>query len=58
MDKVDLTQQMPTYATRLGRFDLVEVPAMQFLMVGGPGDSNSAPEKLKTILRQPVEHSH
>lgn len=32
------------YSGRVGRFDLVEVPAMKFLMVDGHGDPNTAPE--------------
>lgn len=30
------------YSDRVGRFDLVEVPAMRFLMVDGHGDPNTA----------------
>lgn len=44
MDKVDFKRQIPTYAAKQGRFDVVEVPAMQFLMIDGHGDPNTATE--------------
>lgn len=40
--KVDLKREIPTYAARRGRFDLVEVPPMQYLMLDGRGDPNTA----------------
>ncbi|MBW8172623.1 GyrI-like domain-containing protein [Ornithinimicrobium sp. Arc0846-15] len=42
--KVDFKKQIPTYAAKQGKFDVVEVPAMQFLMIDGHGDPNTATE--------------
>lgn len=41
--KVDLKKEIPTYAARRGRFDLVTVPPLQYLMCDGAGDPNTAP---------------
>jgi hypothetical protein len=40
--KTDLKREIPTYAARKGRLDLVTVPAMQFLMIDGHGDPNTS----------------
>ncbi len=40
--KVDLKREIPTYAARRGRFDVVEVEAARFLMVDGHGDPNTS----------------
>lgn len=37
------------YSGKVGRFDLVEVPPMHFLMVDGRGDPNTAPEYSTTV---------
>lgn len=42
MDKIDFKKQVSTYASRQGRFEVVEVPAMQFLMIDGHGDPNTS----------------
>ncbi len=41
--KVDLKREIPTYTARRGRFDVVTVPPLWFLMVDGHGDPNTAP---------------
>ncbi|AEE44297.1 GyrI-like domain-containing protein [Cellulomonas fimi] len=41
--KTDLKKEIPTYAARHGRVDVVEVPPLQYLMVDGHGDPNTAP---------------
>ncbi|GAA4842582.1 hypothetical protein GCM10023221_20730 [Luteimicrobium xylanilyticum] len=41
--KVDLKREIPTYTARRGRFDVVTVPPLEFLMVDGHGDPNTAP---------------
>jgi hypothetical protein len=41
--KTDLRRSLDSYAARRGEFRLVEVPPMQYLMVDGHGDPNSAP---------------
>ena len=42
--KVDLKTTIPTYSARKGRFDIVTVPPMQFLMIDGHGDPNTSTE--------------
>src|SRR5690349_2621811 len=42
--KVDGKRTIPTYAARRGRFDLVTVPPLPFLMIDGHGDPNTAPD--------------
>lgn len=42
--KVDFKKTIDAYRARKGRFDLVEVPALGYLMIDGHGDPNSAPE--------------
>jgi hypothetical protein len=42
--KVDLKKEVPTYTARAGRFDVVTVPPILFLMVDGHGDPNTSPE--------------
>ncbi|WP_050062763.1 GyrI-like domain-containing protein [Rhodococcus sp. RD6.2] len=42
--KVDFRKEIETYSARKGRFSLVTVPAMQFLMIDGHGDPNTAQE--------------
>ncbi len=39
---VDLKREIPTYSARHGRFDVVEVPPLAFLMVDGHGDPNTS----------------
>ena len=39
----DLKKEIPAYTAPRGRFVVVQVPAMQFLMVDGEGDPNTAP---------------
>ena len=41
--KTDFRKTIPSYSARRGRFDTVEVPPLQYLMVDGEGDPNSAP---------------
>ncbi|MBT2483491.1 MULTISPECIES: GyrI-like domain-containing protein [unclassified Microbacterium] len=42
MQKVDFKKQIDTYSATRGRFDVVTVPAMQFLMIDGHGDPNTS----------------
>ncbi|ADG75675.1 Protein of unknown function DUF2174-like protein [Cellulomonas flavigena DSM 20109] len=42
MAKVDLTQQVEAYRARVGRFDVVTVPPLTYLMVDGHGDPNTS----------------
>ena len=43
-DKVDLKKALPSYRAPKGRFELIDVPEMQFLMIDGHGDPNSSSE--------------
>ncbi|QCB92667.1 GyrI-like domain-containing protein [Cellulomonas shaoxiangyii] len=69
--KVDLKKQIPTYTARRGRFDVVEVPPLGYLMVDGHGDPNTAPGyrdavaslyplayRLKFLLRDEIGLDH
>ena len=43
--KIDFKKTLPSYKARRGRFDVVEVPALQYLAidgVGGPGSQDFA----------------
>lgn len=40
--KTDLKMEIPTYQARHGRFDIVTVPALRYLMIDGSGDPNTA----------------
>lgn len=42
--KADFKKTIDAYRARKGRFDLIEVPALQYLMIDGHGDPNSATE--------------
>ena len=44
MPAVDLKKQIESYRAVRGRFKVLTVPAMSFLMVDGHGDPNTAPE--------------
>lgn len=49
---VDLRTEIPSCSTRRGRFDIVEVPPLQYLCIDGHGDPNTAPayrEALETL---------
>lgn len=41
--KVDLKREIAAYRARAGRFDVVDVPELQYLMVDGHGDPNTSP---------------
>ncbi|MFC0449445.1 GyrI-like domain-containing protein [Rhodococcus jostii] len=50
--KIDLKKQRATYTAVRGRFSVVTVPALQFLMIDGHGDPNTSKayeDALKTI---------
>lgn len=40
---IDLKKTLDAYRAKKGEFRLIEVPAMQYLMVDGAGDPNTAP---------------
>ncbi len=47
--KNDYKKEIAAYAAARGRFDLVEVPELQYLMVDGHGDPNTAPAYREAI---------
>ncbi|GAA2975557.1 hypothetical protein JOD63_000507 [Microbacterium terrae] len=42
MDKVDLKAVIPAYRAQRGRFEIVQVPPLRYLMIEGAGDPNTA----------------
>lgn len=44
MDKVDFKRSLPGFRAKQGRFDLIEVPDSQYLMINGHGDPNTSPD--------------
>lgn len=44
MTKVDFKKTIDAYRARKGRFDLVEVPDLSYLMIDGHGDPNTSAE--------------
>jgi hypothetical protein len=44
MDKVDFKKTLDSYQAKRGEFRLVDVPKLQYLMVDGHGDPNTAQE--------------
>jgi len=40
--KVDLKKEIASYRARSGRFEVVDVPSMSFLMIDGHGDPNTS----------------
>ncbi|MBF6349744.1 MULTISPECIES: GyrI-like domain-containing protein [Nocardia] len=43
-DKLDFKRTLDAYQAERGRFRVVEVPDLQYLMIDGHGDPNTAPE--------------
>ncbi len=42
-ERVDFKRALPGYRARRGRFDIIEIPDMRYLMIDGHGDPNTAP---------------
>lgn len=42
-EKIDFKKTLDTYRAKNGEFRIVEVPTMQYLMIDGEGDPNTAP---------------
>ncbi|MGW5754151.1 GyrI-like domain-containing protein [Nocardia rhamnosiphila] len=42
-DKIDFKKEIEAYRARQGRFQVVDVPDLQYLMIDGHGDPNSDP---------------
>ena len=57
MEKVDFKKELKHLYNASAREPvIVDVPAMNFLMIEGMGDPRrSAPEKLKTVIRHAVK---
>ncbi|WP_182376164.1 GyrI-like domain-containing protein [Nocardioides sp. WS12] len=47
--KLDLKRELDAYRARAGQFRVVDVPALQYLMVDGHGDPNTSPEYADAI---------
>lgn len=47
--KVDFTKSYDSYAARHGEFRVLDVPAMQYLMVDGHGDPNTSAEYAEAL---------
>lgn len=43
-DKIDFKKTVEAYRTKVGKFQVLEVPSMQYLMIDGHGDPNTSPE--------------
>lgn len=43
-EKIDFKKTMPGYRARRGRIDVLDLPELQYLMIDGAGDPNTAPE--------------
>ena len=57
MDKVDFKRSLPSFRATQGRFDLIEVPDSQYLMINGHGDPNTSPDfasALTSLYRSPM----
>ncbi|GAB10973.1 hypothetical protein GOARA_063_01720 [Gordonia araii NBRC 100433] len=48
-DKVDFKKSLDCYRAQAGRFRIVDVPPMRYLMVDGHGDPNTAPEYVAAL---------
>ncbi|WP_442576705.1 GyrI-like domain-containing protein [Microbacterium sp. F51-2R] len=44
MSKADLKKEIAVYSAPRGRFEVVDVPPLRYLMIDGHGDPNSSPE--------------
>lgn len=47
--KIDFKKAIDAYRARKGRFDLIDVPELKYLMIDGHGDPNTAPEFASAI---------
>lgn len=43
-EKIDFKRTLPSYKARPGRYQVIELPEMQYLMIDGRGDPNNSPE--------------
>jgi hypothetical protein len=43
VDKIDFKREIDAYRARQGRFQIVDVPDLQYLMIDGHGDPNTTP---------------
>ncbi|MGW4068834.1 GyrI-like domain-containing protein [Nocardia grenadensis] len=43
-DKIDFKKEIAAYRARRGRFEVVDVPDLQYLMIDGHGDPNTDPD--------------
>lgn len=48
-DKIDFKKNMESYRAKAGKFQIIEVPQLQYLMVDGHGDPNTSPEYTRAL---------
>lgn len=48
-EKIDFKKTLESYQAPRGNFRIVEVPALQYLMIDGHGDPNTAPEYVDAL---------
>lgn len=48
-DKVDLKKSLAAYTAPRGRFEVIEVPPLRYLMIDGHGDPNTAPAYVDAV---------
>lgn len=48
-NKIDFKKTVPSYQAKRGKFEVVEVPPMQYLMVDGEGDPNTSQEYVDAV---------
>lgn len=49
MTAIDLRRELPGYAARRARFDVLEIPAQKYLMIDGEGDPNTEPPYVDAV---------
>lgn len=49
IDKVDFKKSLDSYRAKAGKFEVFEMPTMQYLMIDGHGDPNTAPEYAQAL---------
>ena len=50
MQKVDFKKTVGSYKAKHGQFDIIDVPAMQYLMIDGHGDPNTSKDFADAVM--------
>lgn len=48
-EKIDFKKTMPSYRARRSRFEVLDLPELQYLMIDGAGDPNTAPQYAQAL---------